>query len=164
VNHGRSRANLGAHLWRARSGSPAHNLCKLGIGGPGPSRSTPRFRRPEALCQACLLIFMRRSSAVVPVASVRSVRGGGACLSGLALESIFAVNGLLSWFDVHDTVEEAVSRTGTQRSPVLPAIPPGATARPAPARSRTQTVVILPTGEGPPRGGLGLGASWWGSR
>jgi hypothetical protein len=36
------------------------------------------------------------------------------------------ITGLLTWFDVYDTGEEAVSCTGTSRSPVLPAIPPRA--------------------------------------
>ena len=54
-------------------------------------------------------------------------QGGSFALAGPhgSVHRILAVTGLLTWFDVHDTVEEAVSRTGTQRSPVLAAIPPG---------------------------------------
>ena len=45
-------------------------------------------------------------------------QGGSFALAGPsgAVHRILAVTGLLTWFDVHDTVDEAVSRTGTQRS------------------------------------------------
>lgn len=46
-------------------------------------------------------------------------RGGGYALAGPqpAVRSILAVTGLLTWFEVHDTVEEAVTGTSGQRGP-----------------------------------------------
>jgi hypothetical protein len=54
-------------------------------------------------------------------------QGGSFALAGPhdAVHRILALTGLLTWFDVHDTVEEAISRTAIQRSPDLLAIPPG---------------------------------------
>jgi anti-sigma B factor antagonist len=48
--------------------------------------------------------------------------GGSFALAGPhgAVHRILAVTGLLNWFDVDDTVEEAVSRTAIKRPPVLP--------------------------------------------
>jgi len=53
------------------------------------------------------------------------------------VHQILAVTGLLTWFDVDDTVEEAGSRAGTQSSPVLPAI--------APAGRPRRSVLLRPT-------------------
>jgi anti-anti-sigma factor len=82
---------------------------------------------------ACLTVLVRHSQ------EIRS-QGGSFALAGPhgAVHRILTVTGLLTWFEVHDTVEEAVRRSGTQRSPVLPAIPPGrddALPRPVPACS-----------------------------
>jgi hypothetical protein len=62
-----------------------------------------------------------------PALPGQQVAGGSFALAGPhgELHRILALTGLLTWFDVDDTVEEAVSRTGTPRSPVLPAIPAG---------------------------------------
>jgi hypothetical protein len=55
-------------------------------------------------------------------------QGGSFALAGPqpGVRRILAVTGLLTWFEVHDTVEEAVG-IGTQRSPTFfagPARPP----------------------------------------
>jgi anti-anti-sigma regulatory factor len=46
------------------------------------------------------------------------IAGRQFCLAGPygAVHRILVVTGLLTWFDVHDTMEEAVSRSGTQAS------------------------------------------------
>jgi len=69
---------------------------------------------------ACLTVLVRHCK------DTRS-QGGSFALAGPhdAVHRILALTGLLTWFDVHDTVEEAISRTAIQRSPDLPAIPPG---------------------------------------
>jgi anti-anti-sigma factor len=59
---------------------------------------------------ACLTVLVRLCQ------DIRS-QGGSFALAGPhgAVHRILTVTGLLTWFDVHDTVEEAVSRAGTQR-------------------------------------------------
>jgi anti-anti-sigma factor len=47
-----------------------------------------------------------------------------------AVLRILAVTGLLTWFEVHDTVREAVARAGTRRSPSLLAEPAQPRAQP----------------------------------
>lgn len=68
---------------------------------------------------ACLTVLARHCQ------DIRS-QGGSFTLAGPhgLVRQILAVTGLLTWFDVHDTVEEAISHSGTQRSPVVPSIPP----------------------------------------
>jgi anti-anti-sigma factor len=58
---------------------------------------------------ACLTVLVRHCQ------DVRS-QGGSFTLAGPHgfVHRILAVTGLLTWFDVHDTVEEAVSRRSTQ--------------------------------------------------
>jgi anti-anti-sigma factor len=60
---------------------------------------------------ACLTVLVQLCQ------DIRS-QGGSFALAGAAgvVHRILAVTGLLTWFDVYDTVEEAVRRTGTQRS------------------------------------------------
>jgi anti-anti-sigma factor len=60
---------------------------------------------------ACLTVLIRLCQ------DIRS-QGGSFALAGAAgvVHRILALTGLLTWFDVYDTVEEAVRRTGTQRS------------------------------------------------
>jgi anti-anti-sigma factor len=60
---------------------------------------------------ACLTVLVRLCR------DTRS-QGGSFALAGPAgaVHRILAVAGLLTWFEVHDTVDEAVSHTGTQRS------------------------------------------------
>jgi anti-anti-sigma factor len=60
---------------------------------------------------ACLTVLVRLCQ------DIRS-QGGSFALAGAAgiVHRILAVTGLLTWFEVYDTVEEAVRRTGTQRS------------------------------------------------
>jgi len=70
------------------------------------------------------LAFIDCGCLTVLVRHCRDIKsqGGSFALAGPhgAVHRILAVTGLLTWFDVDDTVEEAVSRTGTQRPPVLP--------------------------------------------
>jgi len=58
---------------------------------------------------ACLTVLVRLCQ------DIRS-QGGGFALAGPhgAVHRILAVTGMLTWFDVHATVDEAVRRTGTQ--------------------------------------------------
>jgi anti-anti-sigma factor len=60
---------------------------------------------------ACLAVLVRLCQ------DIRS-QGGSFALAGPVGEvhRILAVTGLLTWFDVHDTVAEAVRCTGTQRA------------------------------------------------
>jgi len=52
-------------------------------------------------------------------------QGGSFALAGPqpAVRMVLAAAGLLTWFEVHDTVKEAIANAGTQRSPVFPAHP-----------------------------------------
>ena len=52
-------------------------------------------------------------------------RGGSFALAGpqAAVRRVLSVTGLLSWFEVHDTVEEAVAGGGARRSAGLEAAP-----------------------------------------
>jgi anti-sigma B factor antagonist len=67
---------------------------------------------------ACLRVLVRHCK------EIRG-RGGSFGLAGpqCAVLRILAVTGLLSWFEVHDTVEDAVTGTGTQRSATFLATP-----------------------------------------
>jgi anti-sigma B factor antagonist len=60
---------------------------------------------------ACLTVLVRLCR------DIRS-QGGSFALAGPvgAVYRMLALTGLLTWFDVHDTVDEAVSRAGAQRS------------------------------------------------
>jgi anti-anti-sigma factor len=85
--------------------------------------------RPRSVADLTGLAFIDCACLTVLVRHCKDTRsqGGSFALAGPhgTVHRLLAVTGLLTWFDVHDTVEEAVSRTGTQRSPVLPAIPAG---------------------------------------
>jgi anti-anti-sigma factor len=89
-----------------------------------------RQTRPRSIADLTGLAFVDCACLTVLVRYCTDTRsqGGSFALAGPygAVHRILAVTGLLTWFDVYDTVEEAVSHTGTQRSPVLPAIPAGA--------------------------------------
>jgi anti-anti-sigma factor len=88
-----------------------------------------RQTRPRSIADITGLAFIDCGCLAVLVRHCRDSRsqGGSFALSGPhgEVRGILAVTGLLTWFDVYDTVEEAVSRTGTQRSPVLDALPAG---------------------------------------
>jgi anti-sigma B factor antagonist len=89
-----------------------------------------RHTRPRSVADLTGLAFIDSACLTVLVRHCKDTRsqGGSFALAGPhgAVHKILAVTGLLTWFEVYDTVEEAVSRTGPQRSPVLPAIPAGA--------------------------------------
>ena len=67
---------------------------------------------------ACLSVLVRHCK------EIRG-QGGSFALAGpqAAVLRVLAVTGLLTWFEVHDTVQEAAADAGTQRSPALPAAP-----------------------------------------
>jgi anti-anti-sigma factor len=85
--------------------------------------------RPRSVADLTGLAFIDCACLTVLVRHCKDTRsqGGSFALAGPhdAVHRILALTGLLTWFDVHDTVEEAISRTVIQRSPDLPAIPPG---------------------------------------
>jgi anti-sigma B factor antagonist len=66
---------------------------------------------------ACLSVLVRHCKEI-------RRQGGSFALAGPqpGVRRILAITGLLTWFEVHDTVEEATG-TGTQRSPALLAAP-----------------------------------------
>jgi anti-sigma B factor antagonist len=82
---------------------------------------------------ACLSVLVRHCK------EIRG-QGGSFALAGPqpAVLRILAVTGLLAWFEVHETVEEAAAGAGTQRSPVVPA---------APVRPRIKAVIGAALGE-----------------
>jgi anti-anti-sigma factor len=83
-----------------------------------------RQTRPRSVADLTGLAFIDCACLTVLVRHCKDTRsqGGGFALAGPrgTVHRILAVTGLLTWFEVHDTVEEAVSRTGTQRSPAPP--------------------------------------------
>jgi anti-anti-sigma factor len=89
-----------------------------------------RQTRPRNVADLTGLAFIDCACLTVLVLHCRDSRsqGGSFALAGPhgAVHRILAVTGLLAWFDVYDTVEEAVCCTGTQRSPVVHAILAGA--------------------------------------
>jgi anti-sigma B factor antagonist len=91
-------------------------------------------RQARARCIVDLtgLAFIDCSCLSVLVRHCKMIRsqGGSFALAGPqpAVLRILAVTGLLTWFEVHDTVEEAVAGAGTRRSPRPPC-----GIRPAPA-------------------------------
>jgi len=88
-----------------------------------------RQTRPRSVADLTGLAFIDCACLTVLVRHCQDTRsqGGSFALAGPhdAVHRILALTGLLTWFDVHDTVEEAISRTAIQRSPDLPAIPAG---------------------------------------
>jgi anti-anti-sigma factor len=89
-----------------------------------------RQTRPRNVADLTGLAFIDCACLSVLVRHCRDIRsqGGSFALAGPhgEVRRILAVTGLLAWFDVYDTVEEAVCCTGTQRSPVVHAILAGA--------------------------------------
>jgi anti-anti-sigma factor len=79
-----------------------------------------RQTRPRSIADLTGLAFLDCACLTVLVRHCQDTRSqhGSFALAGPhgTVHRILAVTGLLTWFDVHDTVEEAVSRTGTQRS------------------------------------------------
>ena len=88
-----------------------------------------RRTRPRSIADITGLAFIDCGCLTVLVRHCRDSRSqcGSFALAGPhgEVRGILAVTDLLTWFEVYDTVEEAVSRTGTQRSPVLEAIAAG---------------------------------------
>jgi anti-anti-sigma factor len=88
-----------------------------------------RQARPSSVADLAGLAFIDCACLTVLVRHCKDTRsqGGSFALAGprCTVRRILAVTGLLTWFDVHDTVAEAISRAAIQRSPDLPAIPPG---------------------------------------
>jgi anti-anti-sigma factor len=82
-------------------------------------------RQARARCVADLtgLAFIDCACLDVLVRHCKEIRGQGGsfALAGSqpAVLRILAVTGLLTWFEVHDTFEEAADSAGTLRSPVL---------------------------------------------
>ena len=74
---------------------------------PAASPTSPAWPTSTALASACL-----------SGAGTAGNRLASSALAGPhgAVRRLLAVNGLLTWFDVHDTVQEAVSRTGPAES------------------------------------------------
>jgi anti-anti-sigma factor len=89
-----------------------------------------RQARPRSIADLTGLAFIDCACLTVLVRHCRDIRsqGGSFALAGPhgEVRRILAVTGLLTWYRVHHTVEEAVSRTGTQRSPIWHALPVGA--------------------------------------
>ena len=79
-----------------------------------------RQTRPRSVADLTGLAFIDSACLGVLVRHCTDSReqGGSFALAGPhgAVHRLLAVNGLLTWFDVHDTVEEAVSRTGPAKS------------------------------------------------
>jgi anti-anti-sigma factor len=67
---------------------------------------------------ACLGVLVRHCERI-------RRQGGTFALAGPrpAVRAVLAATGLLTWFEVYDTVKEAVADAGTQRSPGLPCEP-----------------------------------------
>jgi anti-anti-sigma factor len=65
---------------------------------------------------ACLGVLARHCKQI-------RCQGGSFALAGPqpAVHTVLAATGLLTWFEVHDTVREAVADAGTRRSPVFAA-------------------------------------------
>jgi anti-sigma B factor antagonist len=100
-------------------------------------------RQARARCVADLtgLAFIDCACLSVLVRYCKEIRGQGGSFALAAPQpavlSILAVTGLLTWFEVHDTFEEAAGSAGTLRSPVLL----------APVRPRIKAVIGAALGE-----------------
>jgi anti-sigma B factor antagonist len=79
-------------------------------------------------------------------------RGGSFALAGPrpAVRRILSVTGLLSWFEVHDTVEEASTDAGTQRSAIIQAPPavPRPCGVPLVPTARSRAISEVPMSQG----------------
>ena len=83
--------------------------------------------RARSVADLTGLAFIDCASLSVLVRHCKEIRGQGGsfALAGPqpAVLMILSVTGLLTWFEVHSTVDEAVAGSGTRRSPVLGAAP-----------------------------------------
>ena len=90
-------------------------------------RGLRRQPRPRSIADLTGLAFIDCACLAVLVRHCQDTRSrrGSFALAGPhgAVHRILDLTGLLTWFEVHDTVEEALRRMGTQPSPVEPAIP-----------------------------------------
>ena len=131
--------------------------------------------RARSVADLTGLAFIDCACLGVLVSYCKEIRGGGGgfALAGPrpAVRRILSVTGLLSWFEVHDTVEEASTDAGTQRSATIQATP--AVSRPCgvplvpTARSRAISEVPMSQGSdvvaasGPSHGGGAVPAPGW---
>ncbi len=94
-------------------GSPALQAYLSDVGQQTQPRSVADLTGLAFMDCACLAVLVRHCQ------DVRS-QGGSFTLAGPhgLVHQILAVTGLLTWFDVNDTVREAVSRSGTPPGPV----------------------------------------------
>ena len=90
-------------------GSPALQVYLGDTGQQAQSRNVADLTGQAFLDCACLTVLVRYCQ------DIRS-QGGSFMLAGPhgLVHQILAITGLLTWFDVHDTVQEAVSRSGAQ--------------------------------------------------
>jgi anti-sigma B factor antagonist len=150
------------------SGASSLQACLRGIRWQARARSVADLTGLAFIDCACLGVLVSYCK------EIRG-RGGSFALAGPrpAVRRIMSVTGLLSWFEVHDTVEEASADAdaGTQRSAIIQATP--AVSRPCgvplvdTARSRAISEVPMSQGSdvvaasGPSPGGGAVPAPGW---
>lgn len=148
------------------SGASSLQACLRGIRWQARARSVADLTGLAFIDCACLGVL---------VSYCKEIRGRGAgfALAGPrpAVRKILSVTGLLSWFEVHDTVEEASTDAGTQRSAIIqttPAVPrPCGVPLVPTARSRAISEVPMSQGSdvvaasGPGHGGGAVLAPGW---
>jgi anti-sigma B factor antagonist len=146
------------------SGASSLQACLRGIRWQARARSVADLTGLAFIDCACLGVLVSYCK------EIRG-RGGSFALAGPrpAVRKILSVTGLLSWFEVHDTVEEASA--GAQRSAIIEATP--AVPRPCgvllvpTARSRAISEVAMSQGSdvvaasGPSHGGGAVLAPEW---
>jgi anti-anti-sigma factor len=90
-------------------GSPALQAHLSSTGQQTQARSVADLTGLAFLDCACLTVLTRHCQ------DIRS-QGGSFTLAGPhgLVHQMLAITGLLTWFDVHDTVEEAISHSGTR--------------------------------------------------
>lgn len=148
------------------SGASSLQACLRGIRWQARARSVADLTGLAFIDCACLGVLVSYCK------EIRG-RGGSFALAGPrpAVRKILSVTGLLSWFEVHDTVEEASADAGAQRSAIIQATP--AIPRPCgvplvpTARSRAISEVAMSQGSdvvaasGPSHGGGAVLAPEW---
>jgi anti-sigma B factor antagonist len=148
------------------SGASSLQACLRGIRWQARARSVADLTGLAFIDCACLGVLVSYCK------EIRG-RGGSFALAGPrpAVRKILSVTGLLSWFEVHDTVEEASADAGTRRSAIIQATP--AIPRPCgvplvdTARSRAISEVRMSQGSdvvaanGPNHGGGAVLAPEW---